>query len=174
MVNSGDNFVMADAIRVERINGVDIPSQGIVLEPEIRIVAAADGQKLNDGFGVQDFGTTVEGEPVVLTYEIQNTGLADLENLAVTNVPAGFTAAITGTLPVAARKFWTTVAPLSVSSMLMVAALASRMLVVALSATWLVLALVTLITPSVMVPPDWPLSKLTSLKLLSASILAPS
>ena len=48
---------MIESLRIERLNGQNDQTNGIVNEPEIRIVADSDGQKLRDGFGVQDLGT---------------------------------------------------------------------------------------------------------------------
>jgi autotransporter-associated beta strand protein len=84
--DTGDAYVMADAVRIERLNGVDLPARGVALEPEIRLLSQPDARNLIDGFGVENFGTTDQGTEVVHTYLVQNTGLAPLNVQVLHNV----------------------------------------------------------------------------------------
>ena len=85
--DTGNAFVMADGVRLERLNGADLqtdlgfvppPSYDFAREAEIRVVSQSDGRSLADGLGVEDFGLTDSHGSVVRTYAVQNTGLADL------------------------------------------------------------------------------------------------
>jgi len=103
-----DGFAVADAVRLERLNGVDmqadlgftdpLPPFPIARESEIRIVSRPDGRSLVDGFGVENFGSTDTDRSVVRTYWVQNTGLADLTvsvlDAAPYLVPDGFAATL--------------------------------------------------------------------------------
>ncbi|MCP3970134.1 MAG: hypothetical protein GY717_07425, partial [Rhodobacteraceae bacterium] len=82
--DTGDAFVMADAVRVERLN---------VTEAEIRVTAQPLPHDLESGVGFDDFGTVAAGETVVHTYAVENAGLSDL-TVAVQDVPAGYTAVL--------------------------------------------------------------------------------
>ena len=105
--DTGNAFVMADGVRLERLNGADLqtdlgfvppPSYDFAREAEIRVVSQSDGRSLADGLGVEDFGLTDSHGTVVRTYAVQNTGLADLTvsvlNTVTQPVPAGFTATL--------------------------------------------------------------------------------
>ena len=76
-----DYYVIADAIRVERVG--DVP-----IAPEIT-VETSSGQGINDG-GSHDFGDTTIGTPVSRTFRIYNVGGSDLIVQPAT-VPTGFT-----------------------------------------------------------------------------------
>jgi subtilisin family serine protease len=74
------NYVIADAVRVERIGS-------LTGGPDIEVVV--NSVPVADGTGSVDFGSTVVGAPVSRTFTIRNAGGADLTLGAIT-VPAGF------------------------------------------------------------------------------------
>ena len=81
--NAANGYVIADAIRIERIGGAT-PA------PEIAVLdGAAD---LADGVGSVAFGTTPVGTPLTRTFTVRNLGTADL-TLGTPSLPAGFSLA---------------------------------------------------------------------------------
>ena len=81
--NAANGYVIADAIRIERI-GEATPA------PEIAVLdGAAD---LADGVGSVAFGTTPVGTPLTRTFTVRNLGTADL-TLGTPSLPAGFSLA---------------------------------------------------------------------------------
>jgi hypothetical protein len=74
------SYLVADAVRVERIG--DLP-----LGPEVQVLV--DGVNVVDGTGVVSFGSTVVGVPVVRTITVRNAGTAAL-TLGAIMVPGGF------------------------------------------------------------------------------------
>jgi len=81
LVAPAGSFVIADAVRLERVGG---PAPG----PEIQVVA--NGSSVADGTGTVDFGQALLGTPVSRTITVNNVGTADLTLGAIT-VPSGFT-----------------------------------------------------------------------------------
>jgi hypothetical protein len=63
--DTGNAYVMADAVRIERLNGIDPPASGVAPEPEMRVLSEPDRRHLTGGFGVENFGTTDERAAVV-------------------------------------------------------------------------------------------------------------
>ena len=83
LTNAANGYVIADAIRIERI-GEATPA------PEIAVLdGAAD---LADGVGSVAFGTTPVGTPLTRTFTVRNLGTADLTLGSIT-LPAGFSLA---------------------------------------------------------------------------------
>lgn len=82
LTDAANQYVIADAIRIERLG--DVPTPG----PEI-VVVHADGE-VADGSGAVDFGWTPTGQPVSKTFAVRNVGTADLTVQPI-SVPAGFT-----------------------------------------------------------------------------------
>ncbi|MEX0777320.1 MAG: PQQ-dependent sugar dehydrogenase [Phycisphaeraceae bacterium] len=80
--DDADQYVDADAIRIERIG--DLPAPG----PEIAI--ALDGADLVSGQSVVDFGSTAPGSPQRRTLTLRNTGQTMLNLGAIDPLPAGF------------------------------------------------------------------------------------
>ena len=78
-----DNYVIADAIRIERLG--DVP-----MESEIAVEAIGIGG-VNDGTGMIDYGDVPQnGGPVPQTYRIYNVGTTNLV-LQPATAPTGFT-----------------------------------------------------------------------------------
>jgi hypothetical protein len=78
--NNANQFVIADAIRIERLAG-----------PEILV--STDGLQISDGTGIVDFGTTAPGSPVIRTMTVENQGGANLTLVEPIIVPSGFSLA---------------------------------------------------------------------------------
>jgi len=76
--NDADNYVVADAIRVQRIMSAEI-------------AVSESGSDVADGSGVVNFGMTSLNTPVSKTFTVQNVGGADLTLSTPINVPSGFT-----------------------------------------------------------------------------------
>ncbi|MCL4206714.1 MAG: choice-of-anchor D domain-containing protein [Pirellulaceae bacterium] len=76
--NNADNYVVADAVRIERVTG-----------PEIAV--SNGGIEVADNTGSIDFGATQLGSPITKTLTIQNVGGADLVLTGPITVPTGFT-----------------------------------------------------------------------------------
>ncbi len=74
------SYVIADAIRAERIGG-------LVLAPEVQVQVA--GANVADGTGSVDFGSTVVGSPLTRTFTVANAGTLDLALGSIT-LPSGF------------------------------------------------------------------------------------
>ena len=81
LVSPSGSYVIADAVRVERVG--PLPSG-----PEIQVFV--DGVNLLDGSGTVDFGATVLGTTVSRTIAVRNLGTTDL-TMGTFTVPAGFT-----------------------------------------------------------------------------------
>ena len=81
LTNDANGYVIADAIRIERIG---TPVSG----PEVAVLDGAAG--IADDSGSVDFGTTAPGAAVVKTFTVSNTGNQDLTLTEPINVPAGF------------------------------------------------------------------------------------
>jgi subtilisin family serine protease len=81
LTDNANEFVIADAVRIERIG--DLPSA-----PEIRVLDGATD--LVDGVAVVDYGTTPPGTPLSRTFTVTNLGTTNL-TLGTLTVPAGFT-----------------------------------------------------------------------------------
>ena len=77
--NDANEFVIADAIRVERVG--DLPAEIQVLEGLTEIT---------DGTGNVSFGSTTGGVPLQRTFTVRNAGLSPL-TLQPVSVPSGFT-----------------------------------------------------------------------------------
>ena len=78
--NDANEFVIADAVRVERIADL---AEGPDLQVQL------DGQVLPDGVGVADFGTTFLDAAVARTFVLRNTGSAEL-TLGNATVTSGY------------------------------------------------------------------------------------
>ncbi len=78
LTDAADEFVIADALRVERI------------EPAPEIVVTQNGVDVADGAGAVSFGTVLTGSSLSKTFTVTNTGLANLELSEPISVPAGF------------------------------------------------------------------------------------
>lgn len=76
--NDADGWVVADAIRIERI-----------VNPEIAAFQAAT--EITDGVTNIDYGLTSIGMPIILTFTVENQGASDLYLAESITVPAGFT-----------------------------------------------------------------------------------
>ncbi len=83
--NFANEYVIADAVRIQRIAG--LPGA-----PEIQVL---DGQVTLADSGSVDFGTTRMGTPVVKTFTVRNAGAQTLTLSQPISVPAGFTLAST-------------------------------------------------------------------------------
>jgi len=80
--DNANQYVIADAIRIERLGDVPVPG------PEIVVVHA--GEEVADETGAVDFGRTSSGKTISKTFKVENTGTAGLTVQPIT-VPAGFT-----------------------------------------------------------------------------------
>ena len=78
--NNADGFVIADAIRIDRLGD-------LLEEPEIDV--AADGVNLSDGSGIFDFGGVSVGSAATQTFTVSNVGTTPLI-LGAINLPSGF------------------------------------------------------------------------------------
>ncbi len=76
--NDANGFVVADAIRIERI-----------INPEI--VVSQGAMDITDGVTSIAYNPTTVGAPVTLTYTVENQGGTDLHLAEPIEVPAGFT-----------------------------------------------------------------------------------
>ncbi|MCO6454871.1 MAG: choice-of-anchor D domain-containing protein, partial [Pirellulaceae bacterium] len=83
MTNAANGYVVADAVRIERI-----------LDAEIQVTES--GQPVRDGSAAIAFGTTPVGVPVSRTFTITNLGAQPLDLTAPVQVPPGFTASAFG------------------------------------------------------------------------------
>jgi hypothetical protein len=83
LVTPGSSYLIADAVRVERVGA-------LAPEPEIQVLA--DGVSLADGSGTLDFGRVLLGTSGSKTITVRNLGAADL-TLGSLSVPPGFTLA---------------------------------------------------------------------------------
>jgi subtilisin family serine protease len=84
LTDSADEYVIADAIRIEYLGP-------IVSAPEIQVL---DGTtNIADGSGSVDFGSGPAGIPVTKTFTVKNTGTASLTLTEPISVPVGFTVA---------------------------------------------------------------------------------
>ncbi len=96
--DSATGFVMADAVRAERLNGDEVLGQAVAFEPEVRIYDSTDGRTLLHGFGVENFGTTNMDTAVERSFTVQNIGMADLNVSVLADaghpLPPGFTASV--------------------------------------------------------------------------------
>lgn len=78
IINDGaDGWVLADAVRIERL-----------ANPAIRVFQS--GTELEDGISSVDYGSTTSGVPVPRTYTIESVGGTDLNLATPITVPAGF------------------------------------------------------------------------------------
>jgi len=84
LTDDADQYVIADAIRIERIG--DLPSG-----PEIQVTV--DGANVADGAGNIDFGTTVVDQDVTKTFTVTNLGYDPLTFSSGISLPAGFSVA---------------------------------------------------------------------------------
>jgi hypothetical protein len=80
LVSPSGSYVIADAVRVERVGP---PAS----EPEIQVLV--EGVSLLDGSGAVDFGATLLGTAVSRTIAVRNLGTTDL-TMGTLTVPAGF------------------------------------------------------------------------------------
>ena len=85
------SFVVADAVRMERVGGAPV-------EPEIEVTV--DGVDLPDGTGSVSFPSTKIGKPKTKTITVQNVGLLDL-SLGTITVPYG-----SACWQTSARRYW--------------------------------------------------------------------
>ena len=85
LTDDANEYVIADAIRVERLG--DLPAG-----PEI--VVQTDGIEVADDVGLVDFGTTSFGVPVSRIFTVLNAGSASLTLDSQVVLPAGFTLAV--------------------------------------------------------------------------------
>jgi uncharacterized repeat protein (TIGR01451 family) len=76
--NDADNYVVADAVRVQR-----------VMSPEIAVNDS--GTDILDNTGIVSFGVTQLGSPITKTFTVQNVGGSDLVLTGPITVPTGFT-----------------------------------------------------------------------------------
>ena len=82
LTDDADQFVIADAVRIERVG--DLPNA-----PEIEVLEGAT--TVVDGVSSIDFGSTTVGSPIERTLTIRNVGAANL-SLQPLTVPSGFQA----------------------------------------------------------------------------------
>lgn len=82
LTNNADGFVVADAVRIERIGNLETSA------PEVHVNYGA--AMLIDNTGSLSFGSTPSGVPISRTLVVRNVGDADL-NLDDIQVPSGFT-----------------------------------------------------------------------------------
>jgi subtilisin family serine protease len=80
LVTPTGSYVIADAVRVERIGAIP-PG------PEVQVLV--DGTSMPDGASTIDFGRAALGSAVTRTVAVRNLGTTDL-TLGAINVPAGF------------------------------------------------------------------------------------
>lgn len=79
-INDGANgYVIADAVRIERLQGVDLS-------------VSVDGSDLVDGSSSVDFGAAVLGTPVSKVFTVSNTGADPVTLTGPVSVPNGFSA----------------------------------------------------------------------------------
>ena len=78
LTDAANEFVIADAVRVERI------------EPAPEVTVKLDGVEVSDVSGAVDFGAVLAGDATTKTFTVKNTGLADLFLPGAINVPNGF------------------------------------------------------------------------------------
>jgi hypothetical protein len=83
LTNAANGVVIADAIRVERINN-------LAVGPEIQVLQQATSTDVADG-GAVDFGSTFANLPVERTFVVRNVGTANLAVSPFGAAPAGFT-----------------------------------------------------------------------------------
>ena len=83
--NDANEWVIADAIRIERVG--DGPAEREIQVLDYLIWDVAD---IADGVSTSDFGTTAVGSPILKAYTIRNLGQTDL-TLGPISVPPGFT-----------------------------------------------------------------------------------
>jgi RHS repeat-associated protein len=76
LTDNANEYVVADAIRFEALTG-----------PKIQV--AVDGQNLDDGTGVADFGKVVRSLSETKTFTVTNTGLGNV-TISDPDLPAGF------------------------------------------------------------------------------------
>jgi hypothetical protein len=82
LTDAANEYVIADAIRIERVG--DVPT------PRPEVVVIHQGEEVSDETGSVDFGRTSSGRPVSKTFRVKNVGTADLTVQPI-SVPAGFT-----------------------------------------------------------------------------------
>jgi len=80
--DGADDFVIADAIRVERVGDV-------AQDPEIQV--SIDGTNIADGSGSVNFGATTVGTALTETFTVTNTGSGTLSLGGAISLPSGFT-----------------------------------------------------------------------------------
>jgi uncharacterized repeat protein (TIGR01451 family) len=76
--NDADNYVVADAVRVQRVMG-----------PEVAVNDS--GTDILDNTGIVSFGVTQLGSPITKTFTVQNVGGSNLVLTGPIAVPTGFT-----------------------------------------------------------------------------------
>lgn len=79
--DAADEYVIADAVRIERLAQTEA-------SPEIQVLL--DTAAIADGSGSVDFGSTPAGVPVSNTFTVVNVGNADLTLVEPIGLPAGF------------------------------------------------------------------------------------
>jgi hypothetical protein len=100
LTNSADGVVVADALRIERVDNLDLSA------PEVHVNAGTTA--LVDNTGTLAFGSTASGVPITKTLTIRNVGDSDL-NLDTISVPSGFTVVTSPDVSVVAPGSSTTV-----------------------------------------------------------------
>ncbi len=80
LANNANGFVIADAVRIERIADLPVGSE---------IEVALEGNEVASG-GSANFGTANVGTALLKTFTVRNLGVSDLTLTGPINVPAGF------------------------------------------------------------------------------------
>lgn len=92
LTDAANEYVIADAIRIERISGLPATSE---------IQVTQNGSDIAHGTGTVAFGITPLGSPVSKTFTVHNLGSGDLTLVEPISVPGGFSVTTFGSLVVA-------------------------------------------------------------------------